>query len=55
MNKMKVEPLEPKTEELIRKNKRGKYLLDDSENKSRPYTSVVIAFDLPYACMFVKY
>jgi len=28
---MKVEPLQPKTEDLIRKNKRGKYLLDDSE------------------------
>jgi hypothetical protein len=29
---MKVESLEPKTEDLIRKNKRGnKYLLDDSE------------------------
>jgi hypothetical protein len=34
---MKVEPLEPTTEDLIRKNKRdNKYLLDDS-NKSRPY------------------
>ena len=29
---MKVEPLEPKTEDLIRKNKRGKYLFDDSES-----------------------
>ena len=28
---MKVEPLEPKTEDLIRKNKRDKYLLEDSE------------------------
>jgi hypothetical protein len=28
---MKVEPLEPRTEDLIRKNKRGKYRLDDSE------------------------
>ena len=31
-NKMKVEPLEPKTDDLIRRNKKkNEYVLDDSE------------------------